>query len=203
MPREERLVPAIVRTALIATLAVAGALGGACAKKPPAPAPEPPVALEVPVPPPRVLAPVAPPELPAAPVEEAATGPARPARPRTPPRPAPTGDAKADPKSDAPTGEGVPAEAPKTADSGTPALRTPQTANDTEADRRIGDVLIRARRRLGEIDRNQLSADARGQYDMARRFIDQASDALKVRNYMFAAYLADKADTLAGGLAGR
>jgi hypothetical protein len=82
-------------------------------------------------------------------------------------------------------------------------LRTPQTANDGQAERRIRDALGRAGKALEGIRRASLSNDARVQYDTARRFIDQATGALNARNYMFAAYLADKAETLARGLSGR
>ena len=47
--------------------------------------------------------------------------------------------------------------------------------------------------------RGARATDARAQYDTARRFIDQAEGALRARNYMFASYLADKAETLARG----
>jgi hypothetical protein len=72
-----------------------------------------------------------------------------------------------------------------------------------ESERRIRDVLAKAARGLEAVNRALLTADARSQFDTARRFIGQATDALAARNYMFAAYLADKAETLARGLAGR
>jgi len=39
------------------------------------------------------------------------------------------------------------------------------------------------------------------QYDTAKRFIQQAEDALKAKNFVFAEQLADKAATLAAALA--
>jgi hypothetical protein len=83
------------------------------------------------------------------------------------------------------------------------ALKTPQTANDAEAERRVKEVLTRAARELDGLQVARMSADARAQFETAQRFIGQATDALKARNYMFAGYLADKAETLARGLAGR
>jgi hypothetical protein len=139
--------------------------------------------------------------------EEPPAEPPRPARPRQPARaPAATGETRPDPaKPEAAATEGAPAPPGETARPEQPAtvLRTPQTANDGEADRRVRDVLARATRALEAINRAQLSNDARAQFDTARRFIDQSSDALKARNYMFARYLADKAEALAKGLAGR
>jgi hypothetical protein len=67
----------------------------------------------------------------------------------------------------------------------------------------VRDVLGRASSTLQRIDRSRLSADARAQFETAQRFIDQSKDALEARNFMFAAYLADKAATLATGLSGR
>jgi hypothetical protein len=53
------------------------------------------------------------------------------------------------------------------------------------------------------VDYNRLNADARTQYDQAKRFASQADEALKARNLVFASYLADKAAALAAQLAGR
>jgi hypothetical protein len=191
---------------LFVTVVLASMAGPGCAKKPVQAAPVPLPPLEVPVPPPRVLAPVVPP---AAPAPEPAPVPETPPAPRPRP-PRPTGQsgearpdaAKPDGATEAPA---APAQAGETSRPVEPTsgLRTPQNANDVEAERRIRDVLGRAGRSLEAINRAVLSADARAQFDTARRFIDQASGALKARNYMFAAYLADKADTLARGLAGR
>lgn len=178
----------------------------ACAKQPPRVVAEPPVALEVPVPPPRVLAPVPPAETPVVQAEPPAE-PRPPARPRAP-RPstaesktAATGRPEA--ATDVAAAPSTDVQKPDDGVTPAPTLRTPQIANDSEADRKVRDALGRALRGLEDINRAVLSADARAQYDTARRFVDQATDALKARNYMFAAYLADKAEQLARGLAGR
>jgi len=194
------------RSTVLPVCTIACLTVGGCSKKAPQLVPEPPVALEVPVPPPRVLAPLPPAEVPAV-QTEAPAGPPPAARPRTPARVSgaeqrpPGGKTEASPENAAP-----PAEVPRAsgeAAAPTPALRTPQTANDLEAEKRVRDVLGRALRGLEGINRSTLTADGRAQFDTARRFVDQATDALKVRNYMFAGYLADKAEQLARGLAGR
>ena len=70
-------------------------------------------------------------------------------------------------------------------------------------ERGILDTLSRATASLNRVDYRTLNADARTQYDQAVRFVSQARDALGVRNLVFAANLADKAQTLASQLAGR
>jgi hypothetical protein len=76
-----------------------------------------------------------------------------------------------------------------------PALQT--TANPTEAEARTRTALENAKRDLGRIDVRRLNSEARSQYDIARRFVQQAEEALKNRNPVFAEQLADKAATLA------
>jgi hypothetical protein len=79
----------------------------------------------------------------------------------------------------------------------TPRVRTPQTANDEQADREVRAIMGRAQAMLKLVNYTQLSPAARQQHDTARRFIAQADNALKIRNYVFARNLADKAETLA------
>ena len=76
-----------------------------------------------------------------------------------------------------------------------PALQT--TANPTEAEQRTRAALQNAKRDLDRIDVRRLGTDARSQYDIAKRFVQQAEDALRARNPVFAEQLADKAATLA------
>ena len=76
-----------------------------------------------------------------------------------------------------------------------PALQT--TANPTEAEQRTLASLRNAKRDLDKIDARRLNTEARSQYDIARRFVQQAEEALKNRNPVFAEQLADKAATLA------
>ena len=56
---------------------------------------------------------------------------------------------------------------------------------------------------LNRIDYRALNADARTQYDTAKRFIQQAADAIRAKNLPFAKNLADKAATLATQLGGK
>jgi hypothetical protein len=188
--------------ALLAVALGAVLAGTGCAKPRPVVEP-PPAALVMPVTPPRVLAPLpAPPAEAMAPEpeEEAPASPVRQTRPRA--RTDSRENARPEPRPDE-----APAEAAASPPESKPAdpvpLRTPQTVNDTEAERRIREVLTRAARSLSQINEGALGSDARLQYLSARRFIDQADGALKASNYMFAGYLADKADALARGLVGR
>jgi len=67
----------------------------------------------------------------------------------------------------------------------------------------VRDLLASASRDLGQVNYARLSADGRVQYEQSKRFSAQAEDALKQRNLVFAATLADKAATLAAELLGR
>jgi hypothetical protein len=175
---------------LIAIVLAAG--GAACAKaRAEAIVPDGPP-LHVPEPPSRVLVPVEDlvstplaPEPEPAPIAVA---------PRTPPRPA----AEAKPQ---PAQPPVAAPAP-------PAVAEPRdlrTASPTNADseRNVREMLARAARDIVRVEYSRLSADGRAQYDQSRRFSAQAEQALKERNLIFAATLADKAATLAAELLGR
>src|SRR5438094_388251 len=152
--------------------------------------------LDVPAPPPRVLAPVeepvtasaAPPETPA-PVAAAP----RPPAPRPPVR-------RAEPQPETP--------APAAATAGQPApeprdLRAASPAADAAAERQTRDALARAARDLGRVDYGKLNADAKAQYDQSKRFMEQAQQALRDRNFVFASTLADKAAALAAALSAR
>ena len=76
-----------------------------------------------------------------------------------------------------------------------PSLQT--SANPSAAEQRTRAALASSTRDLGRIDVRSLGPDARAQYDIARRFVAQAADALNGKNYEFALQLADKAATLA------
>jgi hypothetical protein len=71
----------------------------------------------------------------------------------------------------------------------------PGTENKTEAS--IRELMGRAARDLNRVHYAALDADGRAQYDTARRFIDQAEEAMKSGNLAFAGKLADKAATMA------
>ena len=157
-------------------------LGSACAVQARAPIVYEP--LDVPPVPPRVIVPEIE-EVDPQPAADAAA--ARPAPQRTDaPKPA---DKHADPPR-------PPAQDPPRADD-TPRVRTPQTANDDLADRDVRAIMARAQGTLDRVDYGPLSNAAKQQYDTAKRFIAQADRALRIRNYVFARNLADKAETLA------
>lgn len=183
-----------VRFLLTGLLAVTMALAvAACAHPKAETLPEMP-ALDVPAAPERVIAPPPPEEPPAPAAPEQAAPAARPARPR--PQQAPT--SKVDPTSGA--------AAPPTAPAAPPAAGTLQTtspANQAEVIRNVRDLLTRAQRDLKRVDYAALNADGKAQYDTARRFIDQAEQALKEQNLVFARTLADKAATLGRSLVSR
>ena len=155
--------------------------------------------LEVPAPPERVLAPVEEPVLVSAPPPETLPPPVA-AAPRTPPRPpvrraeperpettpAPTAAAPVQPSPEPPR-----------------ELRPASPAADAAAEREAREALARAASALSRVDYGKLNADARAQYDQSKRFMDQAQQALRDRNFVFAATLADKAATLSAELVTR
>ena len=121
------------------------------------------------------------------------------ATPSTPPRP-PARRAEPDRSADAPApAAATPAPAPEPPRE----LRPASPAADAAAERETRDALARASASLSHVDYQKLNADARAQYEQSKRFMEQAQQALKDRNFVFAATLADKAATLAGGLQNR
>jgi hypothetical protein len=83
-------------------------------------------------------------------------------------------------------------------------LTTPADA-EAELERTIYGVIARARADLNRVDWRGLNVDGRTQYDTAKRFIQQAHEALdpRTRNLVFAKTVADKALVLAAQLASR
>jgi hypothetical protein len=61
----------------------------------------------------------------------------------------------------------------------------------------IRALMDRAARDLQRVNAAALNQDGRTQFETARRFLQQAEDALKARNIVFAGRLADKAATMA------
>jgi type IV secretory pathway VirB10-like protein len=175
--------------ALVCGLAAAASLA-ACAKARAAEAAVMPT-LAPPDVPPRVVADYEPdPPLPAEPVTPEAVTP-----PPLPPRPVRREAPRAEP-ADEP--QGPPALAPPVVAPPPLALQTPGAS--ARADQSVRTLLAQAARDLGRVDYQALDADRRAQYDTARRFMQQADDALKARNVMFAGKLADKAATMAAVL---
>jgi hypothetical protein len=182
------MLPRVV--ALVCGLTAAGLASG-CAK---AQATAPPAmpTLAPPDVPPRIVAEYQPdPPLPAEPVTaEAVTPPPRPVRP---PRREPT-------RIDAPVEEpqGPPVAAAPAVPPPALVLQTP--GSSAKVDQSVRQLLARAARDLSRLDYRVLDADRRTQYDTAQGFMQQAEDALKARNVMFAGKLADKAATMAAAL---
>ena len=153
--------------------------------------------LDVPAPPERVLAPVEEPVLVSAPPPAEAAPPAAVA-PRTPLRPPVR---RVEPEQPAPAAAAP--TTPQPAPEPPRELRPASPAADAAAERESRDALARAARDLGRVDYGKLNPDARAQYDQSKRFMEQAQQALKDRNFVFAATLSDKAAALAAELVGR
>ena len=157
--------------------------------------------LDIPAPPERVLAPVEEPATASAPAPE--TPPPTPiaATPRTPPRPPAR---RAEPERSETPPPAATATAPATPPAEPPReLRPNSPSGDAAAERDARDKLARAARDLSRVDYGKLNADARSQYEQSKRFTEQAQQALRDRNFVFASTLADKAAALAAGLAPR
>ena len=174
--------------ALLALLA-ATACGGACATAHAKSAADGPP-LDIPKPPPRVIAAIE--EPPAPPIEEPPAPAPPPSRPTTaPPRSAPRPEPRVD--------SAVPSAPPADARPSEP--RTLRAPGEDPGERAIRDRLATANRDLARVNYARLSAGGRAQYDQSKRFIQQAEQALKDRNLVFASTLADKAAALAAELA--
>jgi len=145
--------------------------------------------LDPPPPPPRVIAQYEPEPEPvvAPPPAEPATAkpPARPTRSEQRPEPAQT----------------TPEPADNIARPPAPSLTlTPTPGSEAQTVAAIRNLLANATRDLSRVNQASLNADGKSQYDSARRFIQQAEDALRTRNVVFAGKLADKAATMAAVL---
>jgi hypothetical protein len=174
---------------LIVTLLLAS--GAACAKArantEPILMPE----LIPPPPPPRVVetVPVDPvPTIAPSPVESALATPPAPTPPPAPAKPEP-------PKPE------TPVVLPERPAPGAPSLTLkPGPSGQAQTEASIRAHLDRALLDLQRVNYAALNADGRAQYDTARTFIQQAEEALKGANLMFASKLADKAATMAAVL---
>ena len=111
---------------------------------------------------------------------------------RRPPR-APAAPAARQDKPDSPS----PAPARPAAQNGAPSPTLQTTTNVGEVEQRVRAMIAQASRDLGRIDARALNAEAKAQYDIAKRFTEQAGEALTARNFVFARQLADKAANLA------
>jgi len=163
--------------------------------------------LEMPAPPPRVVDTVE-----AAPVQPPAQLAEEPAHQQV--RPPATRPARPEPRGESPSREAQKPEVkpetpvdPARGDDQKPptTLQTTPTVAEAEVERAIRGSLTRASASLGRVDYRLLNKDARTQYDTAKRFIEQAEEAMdpRSRNLLFARNLADKALALAEQLGGR
>ena len=75
---------------------------------------------------------------------------------------------------------------------------TPGSESTTEGS--IRRLISNAARDLGRVNYGSLNQDGKAQYDTAKRFMQQADDALRSGNLVFAGKLADKAATMAAVL---
>jgi hypothetical protein len=179
----------MMRMRVVAIVVLSASLGACAAKAQVLAEPALPQ-LDPPPPPPRVVAQYEsePEPIVATPPAETAVPakpPARPSRPEQRPDPAPT------------TAEPVENVARPPA----PSLTlTPTPGSEAQTVAAIRDLLGRATRDLSRVNTASLNADGKTQYESARRFIQQADDALKSRNVVFAGKLADKAATMAAVL---
>ena len=91
--------------------------------------------------------------------------------------------------------------APPPATSAPPASAETTTAPVIQAaagvEQQARERLQNAQRDLNRVQRSSLPADAREQYDTAMRFARMADEAIKLKNFVYASYCADKAATLA------
>ena len=154
--------------------------------------------LEMPAPPPRIVLPMqaeVEPQEPSPVTEEP-----RRAQP-APPRPRPAAPAAA--TSTEPPPPTVPASTqPSAPPAPSTVLQTTPASEEGEVARAIRATMTRAMSELNRIDYRVLNTDARSQYDTAKRFVQQAEDAIRMKNLPFAKNLADKAAALAAQLGG-
>jgi hypothetical protein len=149
----------------------------------------PPVVMLVPPPPPRVAIPVSLPEQPVVEPEPdpPAAAPTAPARPRPETTPARTVERPAPPAAPAVTAD-------------PPATVLQTTTNVGALEQRASWLLGQAEKDLARVNRGQLIAQERAQFDLAWSFIRNARNALRIKNFSYAEQLADKAFKLARAL---
>jgi len=155
--------------------------------------PEPAPALETPEAPTHLIIPVAIPEPEPVPVPPAAP-------PATPPKPRDTSTSSRASDRTSPPPTPPPATTPVTEPPAAPPPVLQTTSNGPEEERKVQAVLKKANDDLGRVTYASLKSDARAHYDLAKSFILQAENALKIKNYPFAAQLAEKAANLASQL---
>ncbi|MEZ5319616.1 MAG: hypothetical protein R2752_19605 [Vicinamibacterales bacterium] len=174
--------PSLVRAAALVGLA---ALAAGCHKvqaRTVEPLPAPPAPLTAPEPPGRLIIPQ---PLPAEPPAEAAPQPAPPQR--QPARPA----SSTTPPATASTTTPPPTEPP-------PVVQTSQNA--TQLEQQARKQLSQANSDMAAVDYGALSSSGKTTYEEVRRLMRQVDDLLRIKNYVLAADLANKAALLASQL---
>jgi hypothetical protein len=162
-------------------------------------------ALVVPEPPPRVIETVT--ELLPEPVGDLPLPSGMPP-PVSPPRPgrttSPKPDARATEKpADPKPVEPVPVEPPPPPPAPAAQLRTPQTADTGAAAKTVRTTIDTAQGLLNTVNYGLLTNERKKAYNDAKKLLEQAEDALKKSDLVFAQGVATKAETLAKELAGR
>lgn len=189
-----------MRRLLLVLPLVLSIAGGCIRSRPKTPAQ--PASLDVPPPPARVVVPPEPEEPPDEQVSEPSeTTVRRPTRPRQQPSRERAETKPPEAAKEAPAAET--ARPPATTPVPLGPLQPVLPASPGEMERRVNDQLVQAKRDLDRVDYRALGTDGKSQYDTAKRFIEQAGQALKDRNFLFAAKLAEKAVGLASGLVAR
>ena len=188
----------------VATLVALAAIAGACASAP-TKADQP--GLVIPPPPPHVVPinsePIVEPvgDIPGTPSPAGTPATRNTGRGTREPAPRPqVSDSKPETKPDATVAPPEPAPGPPAPLTPPPQLRT---AESSGAEGSVRAAIDRTRQLLATVDYRQLSNIRKKAYDDAKKFADQADDALKQGNVVFAQGVAGKAETLAKELAGR
>jgi hypothetical protein len=179
-----------VKKSLVVLLVLVGA---ACASNPAKSSMA--VPLEIPEPPPRIAPDPVPAVAEAPPLQiPEATLPAAPAATAPPPRmPAAS---KPDPSNTPPVAQTPEPVRPNPP----PELRPAGPAGRGLAAPQVRERIVRTKQKLDSIDRRRLNPGKRADFDSARRFLQQANDAVAANNLLMAESSVEKAETLADGL---
>jgi hypothetical protein len=155
-------------------------------------------ALEVPPPPPRVIAPLPLPDLPAVDMVPELPTNNNPTSPRSKAKAERT-ESKPDPKPETPPVEPPPAPPQPS----TPVLRIPESADDTKLKNQIQTQISTAKGILDKTEYGPLKQPLKNAYDQAKNFVSEAEANLKTGNLVYAKELAEKAERLAKELENR
>jgi hypothetical protein len=193
---EIRQLRRVLGICVLGALVAAGAAAG-CAKTQAKTVPDGPP-LEVPSPPARVIAPADEPiaAAPAEPLEPAPAPTSTTRRPVRKPTAEPAQKHEPAQAQEAPVPQPAPSEPAAAAP--VPTLRAPGSA-----EKPIRDLVVQAQRDLSRVDYAKLTEAGKTQYEQSKRFAQQAEQALKEQNFVFAQTLAEKAANLAAELSGR